>query len=58
MATVVRNTDGPIELVTLDDALKTAGTIDLIRIDVEGRELAVLRGAHETFAGTSANPLH
>lgn len=46
-----RLTETPIALRTLDDLVRDAGdpTIDIIKLDVEGSELAVLRGAMATI---------
>ncbi|MFH0971174.1 MAG: FkbM family methyltransferase [Candidatus Micrarchaeota archaeon] len=38
-----------VETVTLDGALKNAKKVDLMKIDVEGAELLVLKGAEKTF---------
>ncbi len=39
-----------IELITLDELLKPCGSrIAFVKIDVEGHELEVIRGAHETI---------
>jgi FkbM family methyltransferase len=45
MATVELDPQGPLEVVALDQALGGEPRIDLIKIDVEGWELDVLRGA-------------
>jgi FkbM family methyltransferase len=39
-----------VKLVTLDDALPKNYMVDVLKIDVEGAELAVLRGARGTLA--------
>jgi FkbM family methyltransferase len=41
--------DGEAELVTLDDELPAGRHIDVIKIDVEGAEFDVLRGAERTL---------
>jgi FkbM family methyltransferase len=41
--------DGETELVTLDDELPAGRPVDVIKIDVEGAELDVLRGAGRTL---------
>ncbi len=43
----------PVECSTLDWALAGSGPVALIKIDVEGTELAVLKGALETLARTA-----
>jgi hypothetical protein len=45
-----------VEIITLDDFINSLGTSpDLIKIDTEGNEINVLRGASQTIA--SARPL-
>jgi FkbM family methyltransferase len=41
--------DGESELVTLDDELPAGRPVDIIKIDVEGAELDVLKGAERTL---------
>jgi FkbM family methyltransferase len=41
--------DGDVEIETLDDAAAQLGTIDLLKIDVEGAEVEVLLGAERTL---------
>jgi FkbM family methyltransferase len=41
--------NGEAELVTLDDELAAGRRVDVIKIDVEGAELDVLRGAEHTL---------
>jgi hypothetical protein len=45
MARVEADANGDTPLLSLDDELKNEGPIDVIKIDVEGWELDVLRGA-------------
>ncbi len=45
----------PISLVTIDNERKTHGPVDFIKIDVEGHEGSVLRGAQQTT--TSDQPI-
>jgi FkbM family methyltransferase len=45
MARVVADPSGDIDLVTLDDELADISQVDVIKIDVEGWEVQVLRGA-------------
>ncbi|WMT91984.1 FkbM family methyltransferase [Pelagibacterium sp. H642] len=45
MATVKLDPDGAIEVVSLDDELAGEPAVDIIKIDVEGWELDVLRGS-------------
>ncbi|MGE3465362.1 MAG: FkbM family methyltransferase [Pyrinomonadaceae bacterium] len=43
-----------VETITLDEAAKETGTCpDVIKIDVEGGEMEVFRGAHATIARSS-----
>lgn len=44
MATVELDPEGAVDVVALDDVLENEARIDLIKIDVEGWELDVLRG--------------
>lgn len=44
----------PVRMTTLDEALDGTAHIDLLKIDVEGYEKNVLRGARETLGKTSA----
>lgn len=44
----------PVELTTLDDALKDVAHIDLLKIDVEGYEKQVFLGAQEVLGKTDA----
>lgn len=39
-----QNSGGPVEVVTLDSLMGLFGSVDFLKIDVEGNELAVLRG--------------
>lgn len=50
MATVELDPEGAVEVVSLDDALESEPRIDLIKIDVEGWELDVLRGGAHILA--------
>ncbi len=50
LSTVVADPNGETEVVTLDDILDPEQIVDLIKIDVEGDELDVLRGATRTIA--------
>jgi len=40
----------PVSIRRLDDLIEDKATVDLVKIDVEGAELAVLRGARELLA--------
>ena len=50
MATVESDPTGAIEVVTLDEAVLGQPRIDVVKIDVEGWELEVLRGGAQTLA--------
>lgn len=50
MATVELDPEGAVEVVSLDDALADEPRVDLIKIDVEGWELDVLRGGARILA--------
>jgi FkbM family methyltransferase len=41
--------DGDVEIVTLDESLRSEPQVDVIKIDVEGWESRVLQGASETI---------
>jgi FkbM family methyltransferase len=49
MATVEADPSGDVPMVTLDDEVLTEPRIDLIKIDVEGWELDVLRGCEQVL---------
>jgi FkbM family methyltransferase len=49
MATVEHDPDGDVPLLCLDDELERDTRIDVIKIDVEGWELDVLRGAQRVL---------
>lgn len=49
-ATVRRDPAGGVPLVRLDDEVLAEARVDLIKIDVEGWELEVLRGAKDVLA--------
>jgi FkbM family methyltransferase len=40
----------PIRLVTLDEIIRGVGPVGVLKIDVEGHELALLRGGSQTLA--------
>ena len=50
MATVALDPGGAVEVVALNEALQSEPRIDIIKIDVEGWELDVLRGSAEVLA--------
>jgi FkbM family methyltransferase len=47
-----RQDEFPVDVVTLDNACRAVRAIDLLKIDVEGFELEVLRGAGEVLRRT------
>lgn len=49
MATVAADVSGDVPLLVLDAELKNDGRIDVVKIDVEGWELDVLRGAEQVI---------
>jgi FkbM family methyltransferase len=49
MSRVTPAMNGPVEVTSLDKALPHLARLDVLKVDVEGSELGVMRGAQETL---------